>query len=191
MEAQQESTPDWHDAIAASEKAQDELDERIDAPGRVEKRRYTRAVTVSLDDAMLADMAREMAEKCAERDAVEEKKKAAAKRAGDQIKELDEEISALAAQVREGEAQRDLEVAEVWDEQQGLVLLFRADTKELIEKRAMTGAERQGQLDYSNGEGEAAEAAAIDGLGEGEPEPDDDPDDEDDDILDVDDTDDE
>ena len=147
-ETETEEKPSWDDAAEASAEAQAELDEQIDAPGRVEKRRYTTDLEVELDDEDLAEMAREIADLCKQKDSLVEKKKASAKSFNDQIDVVDSDISERAAQVREGSVRRPVEVSEVWDEQQGAVLIFRhdVDPPACIERRAMTAAERQRDL---------------------------------------------
>lgn len=169
----------WGDVAEESEEKQAELKERIDAPGREEKRRYTTRMGVKLTIEQKAEMADTLAKLRGDIDKEEAAKKAAADAHNATIKNLDQQIGDLSRQVRRGEVERDVQVAEVWDEHQGAVLTFRLDVDppECINTRAMTAAERQGELPLESqaDEEEASDEASEIESGE---EPDDDTDEE-------------
>ena len=63
-----------------------------------------------------------------------------------QLDELDDAIRDLAEQVKSRREQRDVEVIERRNYQQGLVETYRADSGEVVRSRAMTAGERQVSL---------------------------------------------
>lgn len=173
----------WDVAAEASAEAQEQAKHNVDAI-RVrckEARRYTTLRQVPLDFIELAKLGQDVAEKLATIDTLKEKRKGL----NAQIKDLKDEIDEGAVELRTGKGERELQVVEYHDEDAQHVYLVRLDTEEVIEDRTMTGAERQGHLDYgaqsATEEDDLDEELEEDGDAEPEQEDevDDDPDDDD------------
>jgi len=84
------------------------------------------------------------------------------------IKEHEAEISSLFERINTGWEMRSVPCREVKDFVTGSVVVFRDDTQELIEERAMTGEERQPALPFkeeaADHEMPPSEEIALDGV---------------------------
>jgi hypothetical protein len=84
-----------------------------------------------------------LARKISEREAADEERKSAAKRAGDAIKVADEEIAKLAEAVNTGKEKRPIVVSDRHDNRRFCVETIRHDTLAVIETRAMNREEAE------------------------------------------------
>ena len=84
-----------------------------------------------------------------------------------EIKRHEAEITSLAEKVNSGWEMRSVVCREIKDYNTGSVYVFRDDTEELIEERAMTAEERQKPLPFKETESPATdETASLPGLPE-------------------------
>lgn len=74
------------------------------------------------------------------------------------IKEHEAEITSLSERINSGWEMRSIGCREIRDYKNGSVYVFRDDTEEIIEERAMTAEERQPTLPFKEKEGELVDA---------------------------------
>ena len=103
-------------------------------------------VKVKLTEADKAELTDEWAEKVRKKDELEIEKKQTADGYNRRIKEIDQELSELAAQVVSGMVDRVVEVYSVRDYRSRKVLYYRVATNELVDTRKMSKDELQRQL---------------------------------------------
>ena len=130
-------TEGWADAAAASATA-DQAAEKLGGA--------VLSLPCKLTDEELIAKGNALAEKLAEIDDVEERAKAAASRAREQRKELDEEASKLAAVVRAKAEERKVACTIYKILALGIARTVRDDTGEIVSDRALSYSERQGSL---------------------------------------------
>lgn len=101
-----------------------------------------------------------------------------AKRASDfnaEIKQLNNQRSALLGTIQTGREKREVQCYEVADERRGIMAIIRNDTKEVVDERALTLDERQGKFPFEDVRGRQAndddEPAGADAAGSDTPPP--------------------
>lgn len=65
-----------------------------------------------------------------------------------ELKQLNNQRAALLGTIQTGREKREIECYEVPDERRGIMAILRADTKEVIDERALTLEERQGKFPF-------------------------------------------
>lgn len=124
---------------------------------------YKRELTVSLTKDEIADRAKRMSHKLAERDIKEQVIREDAKRQKTVLKDMETEVRRLSNSVRDGAELRTVQCERRCNYSTGRVQDVRLDTGEILSERDMTEDERQKDLPFDD---------LDDAFGD-EPEPDD------------------
>lgn len=135
----------WAEAAAASEDAHEghEIAEH--------KRTVERILAVPLTEEELAARARRMAELRGEVGRLEEAKKAAAAEYKGKIDRINADVDEIASEVRAGSREEGVQCAVGIDATGNNMVTVRKDTGAVIDVRALTPAERQGNFHFVEG----------------------------------------
>lgn len=140
---------DADDILKSGKRAPDVERHRPPGPGEPEtrkaviKQRFDRMLGVKLTDVELRERSRSLANSVTEIDKVETRKKAANDGFKAELERWYGVQANLSRQVDSGEESRMVECREVHDYRHKLVLVYRNDTNELIERREMSNHEYQ------------------------------------------------
>ncbi len=110
--------------------------------------RHRETVTLELSAEESWDLASATCEKVVEYASIEVRKKAAAKEATRQMKELRAEIETNAIAVRSGKVEREVEIEEVYNFAEDVVYLTMATDGRVIGKRRPTADDRQEAMPF-------------------------------------------
>jgi len=137
----------------------------------IEKRRHTRLLKVEFSVKERLDLSEQMGSAYRNKAQAESELKTVQAQYGGKLKQFDAEIKNIMEKVNTRWEMRSVECEEVKDFRTGNVFSYRIDTGERIEERAMTAAERQGDLPLKEKEPEApGDSPTGDASGVGEPD---------------------
>jgi hypothetical protein len=112
----------------------------------IEERKFNRLLKVSFSPPEKIEMSEQIANAIRNLKKAQDDLASVAAQFKSEIKKFEGEIASLAEKVNSGWEMRNIPCREVKDFSVGAVLVFRDDTQELIEERAMTAEERQPEL---------------------------------------------
>lgn len=108
---------------------------------------FRQLLPVPLTQEQMRERADELVELHEKKREVEEASKASAKRYRDTKAALELELDAAVAQLRDGTEMRTIECRQDKDFARNTITITRLDTNEVVDERAMTGADRQLEID--------------------------------------------
>lgn len=151
-----ETTTEGTEGNGLADAAKAAADARADEITEV-KRSFSRVLEIPLTEHEIAERAKSMASLAKEIDDVEAKKKAIAHELGQEIKDLQGQLSGIAKEVRSGCRTDDVPCEEGLDYSEQHMLTKRLDTLEIIDRRPLNAAERQGNFSFVEGEDEGVD----------------------------------
>ena len=150
--------PTWADAADASsdEQARQRLAERFPT------RKVTKAIEIDLTDAEIADKGRVLAGLEKEIEAAKSLLKEECARLRSEVKVLEARRACVAGEIANGKGSVDVECEERLVFETNALQTVRLDTGEVVSERALSAAERQGELfDASSVAGEVTDPADL------------------------------
>jgi len=120
----------------------------------MQERKFNRLMKVSFSPAEKIEMSEQIANAIRNLKKAQDDLASVAAQYKSEMKRFEAEITSLAEKVNSGWEMRSVECREIRDYNTGSIYIFRDDTEEVIEERAMTAAERQPELPFKEKEPE-------------------------------------